>query len=99
MISSLQKTYNTVNSLTDATTIASNISAGIQTYVDNVFPSSAILVYYYFIEATNGTQIVSSNSIEVKTVPDIKNAFSENYRTDNTNSFLYNVVTDSYELV
>ncbi|MEK4759875.1 hypothetical protein MHH85_06395 [Viridibacillus sp. FSL E2-0187] len=90
---------NTVNSFTNAIIIASNISAGIQTYVDNVFPSRAIPVYYYFIEATNGTQTVSSNSIEVKTVPDIKNATSQNYRSENTNSFLYNAVTDSYELV
>ncbi|MGF9976741.1 hypothetical protein [Viridibacillus arvi] len=90
---------NTVNSLTNATIIDTNISAGIQTYVDNVFLNNAFSVYYYFIEATNGTQTVSSNSIEVKTVPDIKYASSQNYRTDSTNDFLYNAVTDSYELV
>ncbi|KGR80745.1 hypothetical protein CD31_21755 [Lysinibacillus boronitolerans JCM 21713 = 10a = NBRC 103108] len=60
---------NTVNDSTTATTIASDIASGIQTFTDNNVSSNT--TYYYFIEVSDGVSSVISIGYELHTVYDI----------------------------
>ncbi|WP_100401534.1 hypothetical protein [Bacillus sp. FJAT-42315] len=88
---------NTTNSLTGATELATGISAGTGQYVDNAVIENQ--TYYYFVEVSNGTDVVSSQSVSVVTMWDLKYVANANYQSDDYRNFIYNAVTDSYELV
>lgn len=59
---------NTVNNSTTATTVASNIASGTQTFTDSTVGSNTL--YYYFIEVSNGTSTVISRGYLLATAFD-----------------------------
>ncbi|PAQ13286.1 hypothetical protein CD798_15945 [Bacillaceae bacterium SAOS 7] len=78
-------------------TLATGINAGTGQYVDQSAVENE--TYYYFVEVSNGPDVVSSQSVSVVTMWDLKYAANVNYQSDDYRNFVYNAVTDSYELV
>ncbi len=88
---------NTTNSVVGATTVAQNISAGTQLYVDTTVSGST--QYYYFIEASNGIQTVVSQSYSIVSAFDsaTKASLTLQYKNSNFENIVFNPVTNSFE--
>ncbi|NTW06126.1 MAG: hypothetical protein HGA27_08430 [Peptococcaceae bacterium] len=71
---------NTINSLLNAETLADTIPGGSQAYSD--FTAEPGQTYYYFVQVTDGSEIITSNCIEVTT--------SEENPGDNENIVTFN---------
>ncbi|QSB12300.1 hypothetical protein JTI58_12105 [Lysinibacillus fusiformis] len=92
---------NTVNSLAGATILQSNIPSGTQQYVDVATNASysSTKTYYYFLEATNGTETVVTASYELITVKDVKIVSNLNYQNTKFANVVFNPTTGSFERI
>ncbi|AXI00982.1 hypothetical protein DV702_15440 [Sporosarcina sp. PTS2304] len=86
-----------VNNIDEAYIMAQGIASGTGEYLDVLFTGTPPPVYYYFIEVTDGVDVVVSQSVKVVTVEDMKYTSNNSYQTDNPDALLYNPATDSYD--
>ncbi|MCP1143673.1 hypothetical protein [Lysinibacillus endophyticus] len=67
--------------------------------MDTTASNSTTITYYYFLEATNGTETVVTASYQLTTVQDVKVVSNLNYQNQKFANVVFNPATGSFERI